>query len=417
MASPKKAASLDETDLAVKPQSKVGESGEGADSGLEEVDHSFSGLSNGHGSTSERKGRRPSMDDKIVLPPARELEDFVERMLKRAEEEDAKVQDRGFDVQVAQALLERGMNTQAKAAFIADLVRDFDPNRDGHISRMEFRTSVRKLLNNSSSDASLIDELFYELDKDSSGALDVEEMKLAVKKLEQSMAITAKAETLVREKARNYHRRAEEAQVAATAIKEYELFQHVVDQGGKKSIGAEVGAQMRKKGLKASEIIKKDFGKTEFAIFASGVLQVNAVRADLDALFDTLDDDHSGQLDMAEMRAALKKLEDEAEQLKSEARATAQRNIELFRAAKSAYVTWLIAKGEDERVEAEKEEKEALKRQEELAVEAQARDALLKAQIKKKEAMAAEKAAFEAKVQLKRRSSTSSLKVMASPLK
>ena len=123
------------------------------------------------------------------------------------------------------------------------------------------------------------------------------------------------------------------------------------------------------------------------------------------------------QLDMAEMRAALKKLEDEAEQLKSEARATAQRNIELFRAAKSAYVTWLIAKGEDERVEAEKEEKEALKRQEELAVEAQARDALLKAQIKKKEAMAADKAAFEAKVQLKRRSSTSSLKVMASPLK
>ena len=69
---------------------------------------------------------------------------------------------------------------------VSDLVLQWDPNRDGTVSRMEFRQNVRKLFSNDTKiDVKEVDALFARLDADHSGEMDTREVKAALKKLIQ----------------------------------------------------------------------------------------------------------------------------------------------------------------------------------------------------------------------------------------
>ena len=70
---------------------------------------------------------------------------------------------------------------------VADLLREWDPNGDGKISKMEMRQSVKKTLGEKA-DAREIDALFTSLDDDNSGSLDIDELKVALKRFQESAA-------------------------------------------------------------------------------------------------------------------------------------------------------------------------------------------------------------------------------------
>ena len=117
----------------------------------------------------ERSGssmKKSRLQDTHELPHSSQLEAAARALLARANEVESKMARRTLDVMVGEALRRKTAEYTGKASMIHDLVRDWDPNRDGHISKMEFRTNIRSLLSDSSVETSKIDELFSSLDGD-----------------------------------------------------------------------------------------------------------------------------------------------------------------------------------------------------------------------------------------------------------
>ena len=106
---------------------------------------------------------------------------------------------------VQESILEEKKNK--KLDRMADLVRTWDKNGDGDISKMEMRSLMRSEMN-IKADNDEIDAFFMTIDRDGSGSLDLDEMKLALMKLlnlsisavGEAAALRAKAQQL-REKA------------------------------------------------------------------------------------------------------------------------------------------------------------------------------------------------------------------------
>ena len=111
-------------------------------------------------------------------------------------------------VQLGKLLRERSADEVTPGATIEKILRDWDPNRDGAVSRMEFRQGVRKLIEKA--DMKHIDALFAELDTDHSGELDIDETRVALKKLQKSATGATKGAEKVRARAPNWsYRRGE----------------------------------------------------------------------------------------------------------------------------------------------------------------------------------------------------------------
>ena len=120
---------------------------------------------------------------------------------------------------------------------------------------------------------------------------------------------------------------------------------------------------------------------------------------DIDVLFDSLDDDLSGELDSKEMRAALKKLAAEAESVKVIIKALTRKASELSKAAKAAQGEWQAARDADIRAAAEED---ARLKQEAAARAAEAKKGKQREaeEQKRRETEVAE--AFAEKIRLKR---------------
>ena len=226
-------------------------------------------------------------------------------------------------------------------------------------------------------------------------------MKVALKKLEQRTVKASKDESSVYAKADRYRRRAKAAQLVVAEIHKAEQAKAEMEEIGKKSVGADLGALLRKKGMKATDIINKEFTKPDFAYFCNSI-GLNAYRWELDSLFDRLDDDGSGSLDPPEIKAALKQLEEECEQVKVDIRSAGQRSAEVTRQARGVYEKWFEENQAEEKAEKDAAEKEAQRRQAEVDAKIQAQENWKLLQEEKERAIAAEKRAFDEKVKLKR---------------
>ena len=78
---------------------------------------------------------------------------------------------------------------------VNELVSSWAKRGEEPINKMEFRQHVRKLLSADKTykiDMRQVDELFEELDEDHGGSLDVAELRLALKKLQDSASTAAK---------------------------------------------------------------------------------------------------------------------------------------------------------------------------------------------------------------------------------
>lgn len=122
--------------------------------------------------------------------------------------------------------------------------------------------------------------------------------------------------------------RAEEAIAAAEATRASEVAAAKIPAEMHRSTGAKLGALLRKQLMRGAEVRKWGgadglVDRTEFAKQAIGGLGLSATREETDGLFAILDEDGSGALDFDEVKLAMMKLADAADET--------ARNLEMLR--------------------------------------------------------------------------------------
>ena len=120
----------------------------------------------------------------VAMLTAAALEETCRQFEEKALAEEAKL-----DVKKKPMSIKLGEALQAQGIKLSELIRSWDPNGDGDVSKMEFRQNVRKLINKP--DVKEVDALFDTMDEDKGGSLDTSELKAALKKWQTDAAASA----------------------------------------------------------------------------------------------------------------------------------------------------------------------------------------------------------------------------------
>ena len=166
---------------------------------------------------------------------------------------------------------------------------------------MEFRYNVRKLLKDDQYPVKEIDDLFARLDADSSGEMDLTEMKDALRALADATGKHQKEQRAMQARADELRLQAADTLAVAEVTRIAEEAEMDLERraGGSVAVGARLGALLNKKGARAHNVITSwclSSGVVDKSVFAAetAALGLNASRVDTDALFDTLDTDGGG---------------------------------------------------------------------------------------------------------------------------
>ena len=170
-----------------------------------------------------------------------------------------------------------------------------------------------------------IDALFDSLDGDGGGSLDVKELKIALKAFRAAVESESQADHSVQAHAASTRNVAEALRVAA---RETEAFEHAATglqaarALGAGSVESRLGHLLSIRNMKVGEMVARwstklvgEVSRSEFRqhILFDKELGLQATTGDeLDGLFDRLDADSSGSLDVPELRTALKRCQDAA---------------------------------------------------------------------------------------------------------
>ena len=208
----------------------------------------------------------------------------------------------------------------------------WDPSGDGSITKGEFRIHIRGI-GLTEHPVEEIDDLFRKWDSDNSESIDMDELDAALKDMRREFVRKHGPQGWkfsVEEQIANLKMRADAGR-AALAVQEstdkreaeFKNFAASVEA----SIEVQLGDLLTKRRINVGEVVgtwtrsrgnnaKRELSKVEFkdAIERLGLqVQGRAVsRAELGALFDSVDDDRSGWLNLDEAKAALKKWQGEA---------------------------------------------------------------------------------------------------------
>ena len=237
----------------------------------------------GHGGEASSSGAgkpaAPDMPAKKKAPPAfmnkKQLLDIAKQYRSQAEAEGGKK----FDTLTSKL----GTLLNDKGVKVGALVTEWDRNKDGDISKTEFRINVRKL-GMTDVDVHDIDNLYDELDESGDGSLDLGELKVALKKLQDDAGLAAKQGGLVQAHAAGLMKVAEvfesavaDADTLETAEKELEHMKN------NRSSASRLGALLTSRNVKIGDVVR------------------------------TWDKDGDGSVDQKEFRAHLTKLGFKAE--------------------------------------------------------------------------------------------------------
>jgi Ca2+-binding EF-hand superfamily protein len=226
---------------------------------------------------------------------------------------------------------------------------------------MEFRTAVRTELQ-VKADNKEIDEYFSLLDADKNDSLDVNELKVAFKKLIDAAQGAADEAALMRNKAAKIREKAAFIKEVAEATRACERADaRFAELRGVKSVDAKIGEKIISRNLKVAEVMtkwdKSGDGSLEADEFRDAVLElgVEAAPAEIDALFVKLDTDGGGAIDVSELRTFVTKLTDAAKNAAMEMKELEKSTLALRKAATKAQkdLTALKAKDEKEAKEGE----------------------------------------------------------------
>ena len=337
------------------------------------------------------------------------LSGYAEEQLRQAAVTDAQglAKKQDLAAQIGRVLSERLTNAQDKQSFIGGLMRDWDPNRDGVISKMEFRQNVRLLLKDNQADIKEMDGLFDRLDLDKSGEIEILELKSALKLLMDSAAKANVISDAIRAKVTVMLDKAERTRLVAQLTSEAEKIAIELKDFAKKSVGAQLGSILTKKGVTVSDLVSKWGGKDGLITeseFRAQVTQLGlmATPTEVNALFAELDDDGGGTLDQEETKRALRKLSDEAVSVKAQIRRLQVKCDDLSKTAKTAQARWKQERAAELK-EAEEERKlEEADSELRMAEARRAKEVKMALVAQKKAEEEAADAAFLAKVEMRR---------------
>lgn len=329
----------------------------------------------------------------------------VKALLKKATQEEAASSQEGKKIaaRLGNALAETKLS-------VKDVLREWDPNGDGSISKMEFRVDVRKMLGNDV-DVREVDSLFEELDSDKSGAIDINELKVALTQLKEAASGAIRSEQLKVAAAKEHRERAAQAQEVAEATA---LVEQTADEistlRDSRSISAQFFRAMQKKNLKAGssadmlnkiESSQAEINLKEFKRLVTS-MGVESTQQELSELFTSLDADGGGTLDKEEMNAWLTQTLEEAEETKQQVQRLALTLVGALKTMKSLQAGWKKLIRADEEAAAKEAERLAQEEEERAAAEAEQERKRIALLEKKAAAAEAERAAFEARIASKR---------------
>ena len=200
----------------------------------------------------------------------------------------------------------------------ASIVLDWDKNGDGKLSLMEFRQQIRGV-GVTEKDIHNVDDMFKEFDKDASGFLELSELKIAFKRAYVAHASVNADVDEIRDKAAVMRKIKEEAKEVGELTKELEAEEATLaDLKDKKSMTVQekLGLFFTKRNIHIGDMMKLDtsgdglLDKKEFRVFIRKIDGLTGVEdGEIDGLFDSLDADGGGTLDIKELTEALKKLQ------------------------------------------------------------------------------------------------------------
>jgi len=220
-----------------------------------------------------------------------------------------------FECRLTSAILAK-VGTVGK---LADLLREWDKNGDGEMSKIEFRQAVAGKSLNFKADNKDIDAYFVHLDLSGDGQMTMDELKAALKKLQaKTKGIDTEAARL-RERVEAIKVLTEEIKKVAQLTEEFEKDeQRVVDMKDNPPLSAKVGTLLLKRNAKIGDIVSKwdkngdgDIACPEFRKNIQE-LGIEATAIEIDNLFVSLDTSGDGSLDLNELKQTLQKLMEDA---------------------------------------------------------------------------------------------------------
>ena len=310
--------------------------------------------------------------------------------------------------QVLMDKMDAGIKEGAQAFF-----RELDANGDGTVTRIEFKQMMRKLGlvgDGAQYSPKSVDALFSELDEDGGGELDLTEITAALKKLKAKANRVQKREAEAKADAEYWRGRAEDARAAAKLVGEQEdLAKQLHECRTAPAADIRLANLLAKKQVKPADLVDKmdnnKDGKIDQKEWVAGLraLGIDASPEELSQLFNQLDVNNSGTLEIDEIKLMVSQIHAVKERAKEQEKRLVRELARAEQEAKEVKSRIQEALLADQRKK-EEAEAEAVRSQEEkrLAAEAAERDAKAKQEAK----MNWEKvrqAEFQARIEAKRK--------------
>lgn len=352
----------------------------------------------------ESSGRSKRGSSVQPLTSGRTLEASAIAYRARATEAEKAINEiyKPLDVQIGEALLV-AVKQNVK---IDELVASW-AKRKGEVFKMEFRKNIRHLVDKP--DTKIVDKIFEGLDTNKDGKLDVQEIRSAFKKLLKNAQATAAENEKKAARIAKWISIAEHAEDAARAtIANEEAGARLEELTAYKSVGARLGEMLYKRNVKVLEVVTQwdptGNDNIERHMFRQEVLKlgVEATREELDGLFDELDEDGGGTLDVEEVKHALKGLHQTATEEQREKERLKSSTLDFAKSTRAAQEEWRRLKKEDEAFDAALAEEAVRLEEARVAALASKAQQDLEAREAKQAALAAAKEEYERKIAIRR---------------
>ena len=251
--------------------------------------------SGGATKTSVGSTKKDVLERDAKLLASSQLREEVKALRQQAadlEVQVASVNEATFERRVGAAIAEK-----AKAKDLKEVMREWDKNGDGELSKMELRTSVRNILGVKAENKE-IDAFMASIDRDGSGSVDLTELKAALKRLRDAYSKASAEGDQLRAAAAALDNQAlvtEECAASTEAVEQGEA--QLSDLQANPDAGARLGALLAKKNINLGEMMSawdadgdSTISKSEFR---GKVLSIGFAgsASEVDALFDSHDAD------------------------------------------------------------------------------------------------------------------------------
>ena len=357
---------------------------------------------------SKRGNARKKKEKEVAEKPkdlsSAALFEAVKARMREADDADRQAEEvfSTFERKLGAALKKKGQK-------IAELLRDWDKDGTGEVKKMQFRQKVRGSLGIKANNHE-IDKFFNSMDEDGGGSLDLGELKPALKFLLDAAQGAEDEAARLRAAALELRDKATQTEAAAQATlcaerEEAELYRLKHELGPP---DVQLGNIILKRNMKIGDVLTKwdpsNDGSVDKGEFRANVLALGVVAEpeEIDTLFDTLDADGGGELDVPELKELLKKLIDIAKEAQTREKELESTSLATRKVARQQQA--VLREQEAAKARAMKEAEEAARKAAEEKAEEERKIAEAAAQAKALAALrkAEEKAEYEAKIAARR---------------